>query len=1220
MSTHVYTSIAGNYLAKARVLAHTLKKFHPDFVFHAVLCDKRPSWLAVDSEPFDSILTIEDLGIANPQQWIFQHDLVELSTAVKGLALQKLLAKPGCTEVLYFDPDIVILASLDNLLAEFDAASILLTPHMAEPETSLDAIQDNEVSALQHGIYNLGFLGVKNSAEGHRFADWWCQRLEHFCYDDIPRGIFTDQRWADLVPAYFPDHKILRDATYNVCTWNLTHRSVTGSLGEGFFVNGKPVAFYHFSGFDTGAQQDMLDKYGRSMPALYELRQWYMDECSRLGQNELSQLPWAYASFDNGEPILRSYRRQYRDREDLQLAFPNPFSTADTTNSFFEWLVSNGYASDAASPHDDFDIPEYRIFLIAASGDAAFLQETLSRVRKHSFRPAHVHIVLAAGITANIEPDSGRVISLPYSSYEDLWTAVVERFSDKDMLLIRAGLLPTHKWDLRLAWSASSQEGVAAVSPIDTSQLDPAATVPNDNPELLDALCYSFRLDGGCEIASFSPECVYLRANAIKDIRTLQKQLRPTDVSQAALRLRYSQYLATHICIGSHCPPPARDNAIDRSLLLHIRDRIYSHIKDKRPPPIRIGSAVNGANLHIMHSWGGGVDRWVRDYSSADEEIDNFVLKSAGDCGVFGTELHLYRDIDDVTPIEKWSLASPIKALAEAHSDYNEILKEIVSKYAVGNILISSLIGHSLDALRQRVPTSIICHDYFPFCPAINITFGSVCSSCDESRLFRCCLENPLNDFFNNVPASDWVRTRNVFLQLVKERKPLLIAPSASVRDNYPRLASIPDELFRVVPHGTRELRPVGWKHSFSSNEPLRVLILGRMRAQKGVALLSAILPELLKFGHLTLAGCADHGLHLSENRSIAIVPNYEREGLGQLLADVRPDVALLPSIVPETFSYTLAELQQLGVPVLATRIGSFVERIEDGVTGFLAEPEPTAILERLRQLHLNRRELENVHRNLTQFPSRSAGAMVQDYNDLQPRRLSRRDYFNGPKAPKPVADRYLQLFWRTASTPFEERRSTIAKPVEGDEPQTLILRFTGYESVAGLRIDVSTKPGIFVLHALAVFDSYGRAVWTWNASPDAIDALPKHDITVRLANSRPGECLLMMTGKDPYLVLQDCFDSSAAFSSGRVEIQFRLLASETYLSENLGLHYFELADSHRELRKEYSEREKDIADKDQHIRNLETAMSIYERSLSWRITRPLRQISSLRKKIFAGR
>src|SRR5258706_924338 len=151
MATHVYTSIIANYIPKARVLAHSVKKFHPEFTFHLVLSDTVPAWLKLADEPFDSVITLQDLNIPNREQWTFKHTLVELSTAVKGFTLQKLLAVPGCTEAFYFDPDIVILSRLDKLLSEFDSNSILLTPHLTEVETSVEAMLDNEFSVLRHG-------------------------------------------------------------------------------------------------------------------------------------------------------------------------------------------------------------------------------------------------------------------------------------------------------------------------------------------------------------------------------------------------------------------------------------------------------------------------------------------------------------------------------------------------------------------------------------------------------------------------------------------------------------------------------------------------------------------------------------------------------------------------------------------------------------------------------------------------------------------------------------------------------------------------------------------------------------------------------------------------------------------------------------------------------------------------------------------------------------
>jgi hypothetical protein len=344
---HAFTSITANYIPKARVLAASFKKFQPSYQFHLVLCDPIPENFNLDQEPFDSVITIADLPIENPKSWIFKHTVVELCTAVKGATFKKILADFNPAAVLYLDPDIVIFSELDSLIQHFNEASILLTPHLTAPEVELGGIVDNEICSLRHGIYNLGFLGVKNSPQGNTFVNWWCDRLLQFCYNDIPQGLFTDQRWIDFVPAFFEEHAILRDPIYNVATWNLTHRHVSGSLRDGIKVNGEPLCFYHFSGFDSGAQEAMLKRYAADNPVLFEMRKWYIDECELKGQGTLGNAEFGYSRYDNGEKITNHQRLVYRTRQDLQKAFPDPFLVVNSDKSYLSWYRNQlKYESD----------------------------------------------------------------------------------------------------------------------------------------------------------------------------------------------------------------------------------------------------------------------------------------------------------------------------------------------------------------------------------------------------------------------------------------------------------------------------------------------------------------------------------------------------------------------------------------------------------------------------------------------------------------------------------------------------------------------------------------------------------------------------------------------------------------------------------------------------------------------------------------------------------
>ena len=145
MTVHCFTSASFSYLAKARVLGTTLKRFHPDWVFSLCLTDREPPGFVFDpaQEPFDRIIWSHDLPIDNAVGWLFKHEVVEACTGVKGPAL-KLLLDEGADKVFYLDPDIAVFNSLTPLVEALDSHSVLLTPHQLMPETSPQAVADNE--------------------------------------------------------------------------------------------------------------------------------------------------------------------------------------------------------------------------------------------------------------------------------------------------------------------------------------------------------------------------------------------------------------------------------------------------------------------------------------------------------------------------------------------------------------------------------------------------------------------------------------------------------------------------------------------------------------------------------------------------------------------------------------------------------------------------------------------------------------------------------------------------------------------------------------------------------------------------------------------------------------------------------------------------------------------------------------------------------------------
>jgi hypothetical protein len=339
---HIFTSAAVNYLPKVRVLCRSIKRHHPEAMVHLALSDERPAWLTPEGEPFDSILEMDTLGIPNLRGWDFMHSVVELSTAIKPFALAKLLDRDDCRAVLYLDPDMVVFSRLDDILSTLERSNVALTPHQTTPERDLEHVVDNEITSLRMGVFNLGFVGVAPTPEGKRFAQWWADRCYHFCRAEVHNGLFTDQKWINFAPIFFDGVAILKSPRLNVATWNLTTRVMTGHVKDGIRVDGEPLGFYHFTGFDSGAHRIMAFKNAPGNDALQELIDWYERETRPDADDPVVKTPWAFARFDDGTPILPQHRWVYRERKDLQAAFPDPFHVGGDDLTFLEWCRTEG--------------------------------------------------------------------------------------------------------------------------------------------------------------------------------------------------------------------------------------------------------------------------------------------------------------------------------------------------------------------------------------------------------------------------------------------------------------------------------------------------------------------------------------------------------------------------------------------------------------------------------------------------------------------------------------------------------------------------------------------------------------------------------------------------------------------------------------------------------------------------------------------------------------
>jgi glycosyltransferase involved in cell wall biosynthesis len=330
------TIVAKNYLAYARVLMESVRRHHPEAGAYVLLVDDPHGFFDPGQEPF-TVLQLADVPLPRPRELCFRYELLELATAVKPFFMAELFAR-GHPRVIFLDPDIVLYRPLEPVLAALSESQVVLTPHLTAP--LLDEGKPGERDILQAGTYNLGFLGLSRGAETDALLAWWQKRCERHSLVDPASGLFVDQRWMDLAPAFVESLRVLRHPGLNVAYWNLATRLLTGRP-EAPLVNGAPLYFFHFSGLDP-LRPGTLSKHQDRFPGvvgepLSSLVNAYTAALLAAGYQSSAHWPYTHGTFSDGHPIGRELRDLFREAPEGR--FPDPFQT-EVPGSFLSHAIT----------------------------------------------------------------------------------------------------------------------------------------------------------------------------------------------------------------------------------------------------------------------------------------------------------------------------------------------------------------------------------------------------------------------------------------------------------------------------------------------------------------------------------------------------------------------------------------------------------------------------------------------------------------------------------------------------------------------------------------------------------------------------------------------------------------------------------------------------------------------------------------------------------------
>ncbi|MCM3761881.1 glycosyltransferase family 4 protein [Alkalihalobacillus oceani] len=266
-------------------------------------------------------------------------------------------------------------------------------------------------------------------------------------------------------------------------------------------------------------------------------------------------------------------------------------------------------------------------------------------------------------------------------------------------------------------------------------------------------------------------------------------------------------------------------------------------------------------------------------------------------------------------------------------------------------VMIDHVWGFPLERLLSflelfRQPYDLHIHDYLAACPQLFFITpkGHYCGQEKEVRICRHCSKagigrRLIEEMVGRACSIDeWRRWQLALLQ--KARR--IIVPSYSAKEVMQ--GYFPGLNYEVQPHPVHR-RQLNNDEAKRSGE-LRIGIVGHMAVHKGSREVLELIGKLERRRlpvKLFLYGNADHLLAKKASPVFIQRGEFQRDQLPVLLAADQIDLVLIPSICPETFSYTTHEALSSGYPVLCFELGAqaeAVQKVEGGwaVTPFHAE------------------------------------------------------------------------------------------------------------------------------------------------------------------------------------------------------------------------------------------------------------------------------------------
>ena len=263
-----------------------------------------------------------------------------------------------------------------------------------------------------------------------------------------------------------------------------------------------------------------------------------------------------------------------------------------------------------------------------------------------------------------------------------------------------------------------------------------------------------------------------------------------------------------------------------------------------------------------------------------------------------------------------------------------QALWEILNQYCLDEVIINNLVTYPnlYDLLEQIMKYKklsnarliMLMHDYFSICPTINL-LNDEKKYCNVEGCDTCNLEKCVNNYPAYQSMDVWKDNWKHFMLECDEIVCFSHDSEHILQKQYGEgLSTV------YIPHSVSYMPKLQKTHKITST--LNIGILGVLSEHKGAGIVKEMLDYIEKKQldiHIVLIGYLDEQVKI-ENKRFIVTGRYSVGELPKKIYQYDIDVFLIPSIWPETFSYTTQEIMEMNIPVAVFNIGAPAERVKN--------------------------------------------------------------------------------------------------------------------------------------------------------------------------------------------------------------------------------------------------------------------------------------------------